>query len=303
MQWSLLTVNKRLKVLLFSSVIRILNYLGSLRPGARRSVGRILGDIIYLSAPRRRLIVQRNLQACFGQDFSAERTRLIRQCFRDFGIGILETSRAWFAPKSDIMREVTITGSDPVIRAKESGSGVLLLCPHYTMLELSAPFIEGSLGQFVASYRPHEIEELESIIQSGRSRYSELLNVRSIRGLLRILEEGKVLWFGPDQDMGTKGSVFAPFFGQQASTVTTPSWLAKRSNCAVFFLEMSRDSSGYQVRFKPMPRGYPFEDEVRNATILNQMIEDSLNQQPTQYMWMHQRFKTQPNLPRYSLYK
>jgi KDO2-lipid IV(A) lauroyltransferase len=159
------------------------------------------------------------------------------------------------------------------------------------------------LGQFVASYRPHEIEELEAIIQSGRSRYSELLNVRSIRGLLRILEEGKVLWFGPDQDMGTKGSVFAPFFGQQASTVTTPSWLAKRSNCAVFFLEMSRDSSGYQARFKPMPWGYPFEDEVRNATILNQMIEHSLNEHPTQYMWMHQRFKTQPDLPRYSLYK
>ena len=296
-------MNKRLKVLLLRSAVKILNYLGSLRPGARQSFGRILGDIIYLSAPRRRLIVQRNLQACFGQDISADRTRLIRQCFRDFGIGILETSRAWFAPKSDIMREVTITGVYPELRAKESGSGVLLLCPHYTMLELSAPFIEGSLGQFVASYRPHEIEELEAIIQSGRSRYSELLNVRSIRGLLRILEEGKVLWFGPDQDMGTKGSVFAPFFGRLASTVTTPAWLVKKSGCAIFFLEMSRDESGYHARFKSMPPGYPFEDEVRNATILNQMIEDSLKHNLAQYMWMHQRFKTQPDLPRYSLYK
>lgn len=296
-------MNNRLKIYLLRSVMRILNYLGSLRPGLRRYVGRILGDIIYLLAPRRRLIVQRNLQACFGREISAERTRLVRQCFHDFGIGILETSRAWFATKSDLMREVTVTDADPVIRAKESGLGVLLLCPHYTMLELSAPFIEGTIGKFVASYRPHEIKELEAVIQSGRSRYSELVNVRSIRGLLRILEEGKVLWFGPDQDMGTKGSVFAPFFGRPASTVTTPSWLARKSGCAVFFLAMSRDRSGYQARFVSMPSGYPFDDEVRNATILNQMIEDSLKHNPAQYMWMHQRFKTQPDLPRYSLYK
>ena len=294
---------KRLKLPLLGSVIRILRCLGSLRLGLRLCSGRMLGDIIHLLAPRRRLIVQRNLQACFGQEILTERSKLIRECFHEFGIGILETVRAWFAPKSDIMSEVTITGTDPVIRAKESGSGVLLLCPHYTMLELSAPFIEGAVGKFVASYRPHEIEELEAIIQSGRSRYSELVNVRSIRGLLRILEDGKVLWFGPDQDMGSKGSVFAPFFGRPASTVTTPSWLARKSGCAVFFLEMSRDRSGYQARFVPMPSGYPFDDEVRNATILNQMIEDSLKNNPAQYMWMHQRFKTQPDLPRYSLYK
>ena len=211
--------------------------------------------------------------------------------------------RAWNAPKAEILSELILHGEQLLVEAKVSGKGVLILCPNDTSLELAASFTGAAIGRLVFRCRPHEVNNLESVLKAGRSRYANLINVRSIRNLLKTLKNGDVLWFGPDQDMGSKGSVFAPFFGHPASTVTTPSWLAKKTDCAVFFLVMIRKKSGYEARFISMPEGYPFEDEVRNATILNGMIESVLQEHPAQYMWMHKRFKTQPHAPRYSIYQ
>jgi KDO2-lipid IV(A) lauroyltransferase len=121
---------------------------------------------------------------------------------------------------------------------------------------------------------------------------------------VKHLKQGQMVWFGPDQDMGPKGSVFAPFFGRPACTVTTPARLARMSGAVSLFLDLHRDDQGtYQVRLQPMPENYPAEDEVENATHLNQCIEDALNNHPAQYMWMHKRFKTNPDLNRQTLYQ
>lgn len=281
----------------------ILSILGRQKYPIRVVVGRFIGMFIYWVSSKRRAIARRNLLICFGTDNSMDQELMVRQCFHEVGLGLLEMGRAWNAPKAEILNELELDGEQLLVEAKADGKGILILCPHYTSLELAAPFIEAAIGRLVISYRPHELNDLESVLKAGRSRYGDLINVRSIRSLLKTLKNGDVLWFGPDQDMGSKGSVFAPFFGHPASTVTTPSWLAKKTECAVFFLAMIRSKAGYEVRFIPMPEGYPFEDEVRNATILNGMIESALQEHPAQYMWMHKRFKTQPHAPRYSIYQ
>ena len=294
---------QRIKSLLLRLSLKLLGKIGCFDQGIRNRLGKMVGLLIYRLASRRRLIVQRNLDVCFGEDNSSDRTQLVRHCFQEFGIGLIEMGRAWNAPKAEILSELVLGGEQLLAEAKADGKGVLILCPHYTSLELAAPFIEAAIGRLVISYRPHELNDLESVLKAGRSRYADLINVRSIRNLLKTLKNGDVLWFGPDQDMGRKGSVFAPFFGHPASTVTTPSWLAKKTGCAVFFLAMIRKESTYEARFIPMPKGYPYDDEVENATVLNQMIEDALRENPAQYMWMHKRFKTQPDTPRYTLYQ
>ena len=45
------------------------------------------------------------------------------------------------------------------------------------------------------------------------------------------------------------------------------------------------------------------KDEVENARVLNQRIRSALKKHPSQYMWMHKRFKTNPDLTRQTLYQ
>jgi KDO2-lipid IV(A) lauroyltransferase len=76
------------------------------------------------------------------------------------------------------------------------------------------------------------------------------------------------------------------------------------SGAVSIFLDLHRDDDGlYQIAFVQMPDDYPVADEVENARLLNQHIESALKKHPSQYMWMHKRFKTNPDLTRQTLYQ
>ena len=172
------------------------------------------------------------------------------------------------------------------------------------MLDLVAPLMYAVAGRFVVSYRPNDNPMFDQAVCRGHARYAELVDVRALRDIAKHLKQGDVVWFGPDQDMGPKGSVFAPFFGRPACTVTTPARRARMSNAVIIFLDLHRDDNGlYQVAFVQMPNDYPIADEVENARLLNQRIDGALKKHPSQYMWMNKRFRTNPDLTRQTLYQ
>lgn len=266
-------------------------------------IGRGLGRLLYRVARSRRLVCERNISVCFPNLSTEQQHSLVKQCFEESGIGLIETAWAWHRPIDYVASRMTVTGADHLHRAQSDGQGVLLLCPHYSMLDLVAPLVFQTTGRFTITYRPNDNAEFNEAVIKGRSRYAELIDVRAIRDMARHLKAGRVVWFGPDQDMGTKGSVFAPFFGRPASTVTTPARLTRMSGATAIFLDLHRTGTHYHLAFKPLPPDYPLDDEVANATALNQLIEQALMAEPAQYMWMHKRFKTNPDLTRQTLYQ
>jgi KDO2-lipid IV(A) lauroyltransferase len=55
----------------------------------------------------------------------------------------------------------------------------------------------------------------------------------------------------------------------------------------------------YHLSFSPVIDNYPSTDEVADATRVNRLLENYLRIDPTQYMWFHRRFKTQPDGTKY----
>lgn len=283
-----------------SAVIRA---LAALPPMVGIRLGAALGWCLYWVAASRRQVCERNIGVCFPQLTPPEQRTRVRRCFVEHGIGLVETAWAWHRPIDFIADRMDIIGHDLIETAMQEGRGVLLLCPHYSMLDLVAPIVHHCVGRFVISYRPNDNAEFDREVIRGRARFGDLVHVRSIRDIVKRLKAGELVWFGPDQDMGLRGVVFAPFFGRPASTVTTPARLARMSGATTLFLDLHRSESRYMVRFRAMPHEYPSQDELANATTLNQMIESALSPQPAQYMWMHKRFKTNPDGSRQTLYQ
>ena len=95
---------------------------------------------------------------------------------------------------------------------------------------------------------------------------------------------------------GKDVSVFAKFFGVTASTVKFTAKITQSVNCPVVILSHHRksDDSGYVVRFSKPLEGFPTGDDVADATRINLELEKEIRKYPAQYMWVHRRFKVQP---------
>jgi hypothetical protein len=115
------------------------------------------------------------------------------------------------------------------------------------------------------------------------------------RGAFRHLKQTKLMWYAPDQDYGPEQAIYAPFFGQQASSITAGSRFASFNSSAVCLVSHRRltREKRYIIDILVVP-GFPSGDDAMDALLVNRMIEQEIRKAPAQYLWMHKRFKTQP---------
>jgi len=171
----------------------------------------------------------------------------------------------------------------------------MLLGAHYSMLDLAGALVS-NVQRVNISYRPQDNPVMNYLMERGRAAlYDQCFTRKDIRAFIRTLKKGGVLWYAPDQDLGRKNSVFVNFFGQPAATVTATSRIAKAGKALVMPITFFRreDNSGYEVEVHP-PLNIPSGDDVEDARMANAFIERQLRQHPSQYLWLHKRFKTSP---------
>ena len=63
-----------------------------------------------------------------------------------------------------------------------------------------------------------------------------------------------------------------------------------------------RTEQGYKIIVLPGLENFPSGDDKYDVTRINQMVEKMVMIAPEQYLWMHKRFKTRPNVDDPSLY-
>jgi len=114
--------------------------------------------------------------------------------------------------------------------------------------------------------------------------------------MLRLLREAVPVWYAPDQDYGEDHSVFVPFLGVPAATITATARLARLANAVVIPHTVKRlpHGQGYEITLHPPLTNYPSGDDMADAIYINEIIAMHIRQNPEQYLWAHRRFKTRP---------
>ncbi|MEK9711654.1 MAG: LpxL/LpxP family Kdo(2)-lipid IV(A) lauroyl/palmitoleoyl acyltransferase [Thalassolituus sp.] len=256
-------------------------------------IGKGIGLLLHKVAGSRRRIAEVNMDICFPEKTPAERAALVRQIFIDNGIGLMETFMGWFRDPQWLRPKTEFVGFDKVREAQANGQGVMLLGAHYSMLDLAGSLLSTEL-RISVSYRPQDNPVMNYIMERNRARfYDECLTRKDIRGFIRTLRQGNVLWYAQDQDFGRKNSVFVNFFGYPAATITATSRIAKAGKALVMPITYFRkpDNSGYIITvFDPI--NIPSGDDEADAQLANDFIEARLRENPSQYLWLHKRFKT-----------
>lgn len=175
-------------------------------------LGTGLGRFSMRFLKRRRAITERNLELCFPDMPRAERDALIAKNFESVGMGLFETGMAWFWPNWRIERWFSVSGLEHIQKARDNHQGVLLIGLHFLTLELGAR-IFGIHNPGIGVYRPHDNKLMDWLQTWGRMRSNKsMLDRKDVKGMIRALKQGEIIWYAPDHDYGPRSSVFAPLF-------------------------------------------------------------------------------------------
>jgi len=261
----------------------------------QRVLGAGVGWLALRLSRSRRDAARANLALCLPELDGAARERLLHANFRDVGIGLFEFARAWWGDARPIRATATIEGLEVLKRLQAEGRGVLLVSGHFMTLEMCGRLLCDHVP-LAGMYRRHRSPVMEWAVLRGRLRYaSAMFGNGDTRAAIRHLKRGGFLWYAPDQDMRGKETVFAPFFGIPAATITATHQFARLTGCAVVPFFHRREGDRYVLRVGEALTPFPTEDAVVDTTAVNAAIEAMVREAPSQYLWLHRRFKRQPD--------
>lgn len=264
--------------------------------GLQRWLGRGLGALLHTTLRARRDIAARNLALCFPKLDANARAKLLREHFAAIGIGVFEFARAWWGSIDALRRGLQVDGVEHVRAAQAEGRGVIVVSGHFTTLEVCGRLMCDHLP-LAGMYRPHAQAAMEWAVRRGRARYaSAMYPKQDVRGAVKHLKRGGLLWYAPDQDPSRGDSVYVPFFGRPAHSLTSTHQLARLSGAAVvLYQHVRRDDGGYTLTLSPALADFPSKDPTADTALVMAGIESMARAAPAQYLWIHRRFKRQPD--------
>lgn len=260
------------------------------------SIGRGIGWLFKMLFKSRRAVIEKNIQSCFPKLDAEQQQALIRQNYRETGMMVSQTLRTFLNRSPLPFKGLKIEGKEHLEKALAVKQGVLLVSSHFTALDVGGRAI---CEQFPIAgvYRPHKNPVQEYVVKKARLNYAAAMFSRDeLKGMVKYLKSGGVLWYAPDQDYRRGQSIFADFFGTPASTITATHQLARISGCQVMFFSVKRIDQHpyYELHISPALTDFPSQDVQADTQRVNDQIELMVKQAPEQYLWLHKRFKTRP---------
>ena len=281
-------------------LISLFQWLAGLSQRSRMRIGAFLTHLTPWLIGKRIKIVRRNLELCFPEISRPARQALERQHLRALTQSFVDRSVFWFGAAHTIRELIHVTGHEQVSQLIATHGSVMLLAPHFIGLDAAATrlTLEGPEG--ATMYTPQSNADIDALVRLGRARFNTVHLVsrrEGIRPLIRHIEHHLPIYYLPDMDFGRKGAVFVPFFGLEAATQTATAQIARKWQQPVLpvLSEWDPENGHYTITVRPPMTDFPGTDTLESATArLNIHIESWIRACPSQYYWVHRRFKTRP---------
>ncbi|MBF0532817.1 MAG: lysophospholipid acyltransferase family protein [Candidatus Omnitrophica bacterium] len=267
-----------------------------------RLIGQVLIAVGYVFIWRQKKIARESLTIAFsGEKSAAEIENIARECFYNFGWGMVEMLYAMAHPHW-ALGKVTIDGRDRLDTALARGQGVITVTAHFGNFPLMMLAL-AQMGYDVSSIiRPARDADLEKFLYRKRSD----LSVKTVYAIprrecveqsLKVLRTNGLLFIPIDQHFGNGHGVWVDFFGRKAATATGPAVFSLRTGAPIIPVFVTRQGvDGHRIIVEapiPVAAGADEEERVLETTAaITRVIEQYIRRYPQEWGWMHRRWKT-----------
>jgi Kdo2-lipid IVA lauroyltransferase/acyltransferase len=285
---------------------RVLAFLFHLFPiNANLRTARFFGWLWYRTLRRHRQRAIEHLRHAYGNSLSNE--ELERIALRSCQQMAMMAMELLFTPRlitpwtwSKYIR-VGPDITEAIRYLVEGKTGVIMVTGHYGNWELVG-YAMACVGLDIAAVmRPLDNPYFNDY--TVRTRAAGGLKLIYKKGMTEIAEEilakGGSVGFIADQNAGHKG-LFVDFFGRKASTYKSIGLLAREYNVPIMVGCARRISNKLQYEVEVTRIIYPHEWQGKQNEVLwitqeyTKAIEQFVRKDPSQYLWVHRRWKTRP---------
>ncbi len=261
-----------------------------------------LGSLLWKHYDRGRERAMINLRASFPDKDDAWLERVGQRSFQQI---VMLSADVLFSPrlvkKYNWRRYSRFKTAERAKWMMMENKGMLMVAAHYANFEIMG-YMLGLFGYNIYSIaRPFDNPFLNRYLYGVREHAGQhIIDKKGASRLMdQIISEGATLCFIADQDAGRKG-VFVDFFGRKASTYKSIALVAMTYNLPIgvgysrrvgnrFFFEIG-------VNRIIMPEEWADKDDPLTwiTAEYTQAIESFIREDPTQYWWLHRRWKHRP---------
>jgi len=267
-------------------------------------LGRIFGVAIFNLAGGERRNTLHSIRTAYPSGLSDEEVeQLGMRVWEGLGRNLFEVVRWMNMPRQTVVSQIAqVEGWEHLENAINRGKGVFLVTGHLGNWEL--------LGAYLASRHPTSAvakavydPRFDTLITSLRTEKLKATMIKrgmALRGIIEALRQNHVILMLCDQDTGKDG-VFVPFFEKLAWTQSGVARIAQRRGAAIvpaFAVRGEDHQFKLQVEKEiqiPVTHD-PEADVLETVNRYTRVIETYVKTYPNQWMWMHRRWKTRPEI-------
>ena len=268
-----------------------------------RAIGPQMSAVAFKLSPRSRQRMDSHLEIAFPELDQDRRDALRGRCVRHFGLMLAEVAWLWHARPSGIEALCEVEGLEYIDDALEQGRGAMFATGHCGNWELLSARLPIAGVPLITAVRKLDDPRLDNLVTTMRTRFGTQIVPRGPaagRQLARALGRGGVSALLLDQDIKDIPGVFVPFFGRPAWTPSGAAMLSIRMRFPLLpgFIHRCADGTHKGVVHPPLPipTDGTLEDKVEELTaIATTAIERQIRKHPEQWVWMHRRWRTQPD--------
>ncbi len=284
--------------------LRLVLLSGAILPlSVLRWIGRTLTRFAALFIARERQREDGHLKIAFPEMTVDSRRKLLRGSVTHFGNLLGEIAWLTHADVRQVAALCDITGENHLHRALKEGKGAVLITAHTGNWELlNARLCVAGIPMSIAVRDLYD-PRIDALAGDLRSRFGTQVihrDDKAGRRLIAALKSNRVNGLLIDQDIRDIAGTFVPFFGKTAWTPTGAAALALRIGCPMIpAFDHRRPDGRHLVEVHPplpVPPEGSTEERIHQLTAAaTAAIEAHIRAYPEQWVWMHRRWRTQPD--------
>ncbi|MBD3289539.1 hypothetical protein GF337_12110 [candidate division KSB1 bacterium] len=260
-----------------------------------------MAAIGYHVVPSEREKTIAHLTKVFGNQYSQDKIReMAKEVFINLGRNMVDAFRISQLNPENIDQLVRSTGLEKIDEVLERGKGCLLLTGHVGNWELLGAYVSLKGYPLHVIGAPIYDRRLDEMVVNNRKASGARYIARgsATRQIIRALRHNETIGILIDQDTKKVDGELVDFLGHKAYTPVGPVEIAHKFKCPLLpiAIHIQKDNTHFVEVGDEIKLQWTDDhehDRIENTQRCSKAIEHFILKNPTQWVWMHKRWRTQ----------